>query len=681
MSKTNTLKNQPFDLSVSRNIVNLLDLYQKKDFQKLSQSNLRQPIDNDGNTIIHVMAENLDKVAFELIREINPNAFYYEVINAPNKKQQLPIHLAMISISNNPEMSDEFIDYMINELNANPDIPDGNNMIIVNKKEKENRTSIYNMSGIDELNEKVKSNIEKLTRLAEIKIDDFSKSLKQSKPLKQYNTTLVVETKLNPKTSQKTEENIEFIKNITEYYRDNTQMSDQQEGGYHGKRKIRNYYSDWSDVSENDSFVAKSKFDIMNKISKKNNMFGGNSDSNWRHEEFQPDSDDNIKNNEQKLLRREEKLRNKRLLSGGNKEALRQEEQRIRKELDKINQLKNRDFYNKYTQENNKQKSFMSNWMTEDFNLFTDEKKNTPSPITGGKRAPKNDTKSNIASGKRKTFMDDLKTDDLNLFTSDVKRDSKKSNTRQSIKSDDGSSNESSDVARVSRKSSNRKLNRSDNSSSIESTNVARVSKKKPVKVNFYRSDDNDDDIFDDNTSYEDEFWENQDRPRQPRDEKVDEIYRSFLKKIIELLGVDEETAKFYRSAIKINLENSNPELKKRVNDALKVKEMEPLFESKSKLKAVLDKIDMNQIKKQMSEKKEEGERRRAEAQKRREEKQKNFSGKKTNNTTSSSEKTTTSNSMTTSTEPPKTKGRAKKAKVSENGYLKSDEIIFSSEY
>jgi len=148
----------------------------------------------------------------------------------------------------------------------------------------------------------------------------------------------------------------------------------------------------------------------------------------------------------------------------------------------------------------------------------------------------------------------------------------------------------------------------------------------------------------------------------------------------MDFLDVDEETAKDYRSALKINLENSNPELKKRINDSLKIKEMEQYFESKDKLKAALKKIDMDEIHKIMSERKEFSEHRREEAKKRQSEKKKVRHEKRKSDT--SSETPNSSPTSATSPETPKTKTvRAKKSKTAENGYLKSDEIIFSSDY
>ena len=220
--------------------------------------------------------------------------------------------------------------------------------------------------------------------------------------------------------------------------------------------------------------------------------------------------------------------------------------------------------------------------------------------------------------------------------------------------------------------------------------------------VNYFDSD-NTDDIIDEERydTYSAIFNQN-----RPRNEKVDEIYRSFLQKIKDLLGVDDETARFYRSAIKINIEQNNAELRKRENDELKIKEMESIFESEAKLRATLDKIDMPAIKKYMEETREEAERRRAERNKLRDEKNKSRNGsqkkitdrptsskttdrptskpndkpndKPTDKPKKSRKTTTTTEKIATSDKKPRP---AKKFKVAESGYLQSEDIEFSSEY
>ena len=177
---------------------------------------------------------------------------------------------------------------------------------------------------------------------------------------------------------------------------------------------------------------------------------------------------------------------------------------------------------------------------------------------------------------------------------------------------------------------------------------------------------DNDDDV---------DAMENYDNMNQdrPRDVKSDETYRSFVKKIMDNLDVDEETAKFYRSALKINLEKANPELKRRVNDSLKIKTLEDLINNKEKLKAALDKIDLDQIKQYMTERKSEGDRRRQENEGKPKENRSNR-GTREQSTNKTSDDTITP-------EPSDKKIRKKKItnqKIAKNGYLLSDEIILS---
>jgi hypothetical protein len=98
-------------------------------------------------------------------------------------------------------------------------------------------------------------------------------------------------------------------------------------------------------------------------------------------------------------------------------------------------------------------------------------------------------------------------------------------------------------------------------------------------------------------------------RYRRARNPKVDELYRSFVQKIMDALKVDENTARLYRSAIKIILEREKPELRK--NDALKVEEMAHIIDNKDLLEDKIKSIDIEEIKKYMEERRKESEARR----------------------------------------------------------------------
>jgi hypothetical protein len=168
-------------------------------------------------------------------------------------------------------------------------------------------------------------------------------------------------------------------------------------------------------------------------------------------------------------------------------------------------------------------------------------------------------------------------------------------------------------------------------------------------------------------------------------DPKAMEAYKDILEKIKKVLNItDDETARLYRSALKITLTRQNPELRKRENDAIKIKEMEKILENEAKAKKMLNEIDIEEIKKYMNEQREKAI---ANAQTKR-----TFRGQE-NNTTSDENSDSKPKKPArrepvseTSEEKPKEKKSkpttsAKGKKVAENGYLMSEEIIFSPHY
>lgn len=557
----------------------LFKLYISKNYDKLSSLNLKEPVNDRGDTIIHIMAKNMNRDAFDAIRKINRHAFRYDVINYPNKNHQLPIHVAMEAVSLNPSGQD-FISYMIEELGANPNIPDTNNNVIVRSNDREKTNSVYgNHDNVEILNTKIMENIKKLAQLA--------------------NTNNTVMEKM---------QNIENINDITDNYR--KKMSFQQ-GGFNGKRLIKNTYSNNFDEFNN-SFVAKNKDQMLQKynsqqreeqqtrVSHKNTPNTRNQmrllGDNFKELEC-------LRKEEEKLLLEEEKVRNMRLI-GGDSSELRNKEKSLKEQRDKL--IHKQNGVTNIDKEKSRHRSkgvaeFMeTNEIQEEKQLFDQ---------LGGKR------KSN------QKMSSEWQSDDFSLSS---------------------------------------------------------TSARKPKKTNKAFLNQNWSDTSSDEPVYSDESMSTQSRPRDP---KVDEIYRSFVQKIMDLLGIDEETAKFYRSALKITIENKNPELKKRINDALKIKEMESLFENKKKLQSMIDKIDMENIKKYMSQRKEEGEKRKAEHQKMREGKKK--PSKKSKVTTESSNKSDSELSDVTKTTEEKSKSKSKtkksvQSRVVDNGYLQSDEILLS---
>jgi len=650
------------------NMRDALENYLKKDYEKLAFSDLKQTVNNDGDTVIHLLAKNLDKAVFELIQRYNPNAITYDIINIPNKKLELPIHKALETIKKNNDMGQDFISYMVNTLGANPDVPDANNRIIIN-----NDTSTKSMYDIDtnkkELDEIVSRNIKNLTKLAD------------------------TNTNFNPSTNNV---GIEFIKSITNYYANTSAMSQQQNaqasqsGGYSGKRRIRNYFSDidsWTE-DKNNSFVTKKKNELLlNNNSmrtserKKNTNTKRTNESGLRMIGGREEEREKYTKQVDELKLNEERLRNERLIGGKDSEDLRMEERRLRTEREKLVDEHNKLFggmngsrkyrrtgsegftnenirNNRTIDTNNKKKKIqeeLKRLIKEENNLTgTERHRRAEERLVGGRDedwsqtdrdSPDIKRKKPRKSNNRKSFANDLKTDDFD------------------------------DI-----------FNTTENDTDFEANDRTSSNDRNPSNKRTLSDDDEDDDydeydvvenrqMFD----YPGMFDNNQDRPRRERDTKVDDIYRSFVQKIMDLLGVDEETARFYRSAIKITIEENNPELRNRENDALKIKEMESIFENKNKLQSALDKIDMDKIKRLMSQKKEEGDKRREEWKKRNDEKRK--SNSETSDTSDMDNKAPNVADTTTSDDKPKPRKRktsANQYRVVNNGYLQSDEILFS---
>lgn len=205
----------------------------------------------------------------------------------------------------------------------------------------------------------------------------------------------------------------------------------------------------------------------------------------------------------------------------------------------------------------------------------------------------------------------------------------------------------------------------------------------------------------------------NQDGGR--RDPEITNRYNEILKKIMELLDLDEKTAKDYRSLIKLYLESQHPELRGVANDALKIQEIEKIVADKEKLKSYWEnkvKPNMKELTKHIQERTQLSEQRRKEKIEKK--KQKRLEKKKEKKAQYSSDSTSTSDSASESDKPVK-KTRSKKDSVSssastseeatkktkskkeekvsttekkkkaakkkvENGYIRSDELIFSSE-
>jgi hypothetical protein len=104
-------------------------------------------------------------------------------------------------------------------------------------------------------------------------------------------------------------------------------------------------------------------------------------------------------------------------------------------------------------------------------------------------------------------------------------------------------------------------------------------------------------------SSVNDSFYHVQ-RIRKRRDPETTKLYNEIVQKIQDLLGVDEETAKLYRFALKVDIMNKYPELRSEEMDAERVKKINELVMSKTTLNNAMSSIDLDAMKKLLEERK-----------------------------------------------------------------------------
>lgn len=585
---------QTRDAAVSLVNNDQVKLYVNRNFKELAKTDLKNPINNDGDTIIHLIAFNNDREAFENIRRENSKALSYDVINNPNKKGELPIHYAMKGRKNVNDNS--FIDYMINDLKANPNIPNSNSQVIVREKNKENELKIADDENIKKLNEMIMANVENLTKLTG-----------QTGSSCGYNNNNKTAPISNVQNNDR-----DFIIKLTNMY-----AKKNLAGGYSGKRQIRGYKSDQNitESGNNDSFVTKNKNDMLNNRNNNNDLSSDDLYTEYSDEQ-------SVSNN-----RRFKKFASTDILTP---------------DLDFTDYRSSRDARASVNNPNasrasresmQRVKKFEDDWMTDDFDLNTinnnnDAEENTSEIDTEYIRNNAGNERTyitNISNERRSDFNDE--DDDVNYEDDDDDDD----DDTFDVPDDDDDYITSQD----------RTKNRSNIRRAMNNRSSDRASSNR--------------------------------RPRPQRDAKIDEVYRNFLQQIIDKLGVDDQTARTYRSAIKILIERDNPELRGRENDSLKVKKMEEIIGDDKQFKAIIKRVDaeLDDIKRFMEERRQEAEKRKKEWQERR----KNM----TPSDSKSSDKKSADNKITdTTTESSDKPARKKKSKVNESGYLESDEIIIS---
>lgn len=96
----------------------LYDLYENKKLHELINSDWGIKIGPHKCNILHIIAFNLDKDTFDILKKINQNKIY-KYINETDDEGLKPIDYAKKSIKKN-NLDYGFINYMINELNSKP---------------------------------------------------------------------------------------------------------------------------------------------------------------------------------------------------------------------------------------------------------------------------------------------------------------------------------------------------------------------------------------------------------------------------------------------------------------------------------------------------------------------------------------------------------------------------------
>jgi len=686
LNKTNVFLEQ---LRSQKNLPGPLKFYTERDYTKLAYSNLNELINRNGDTIMHLIAKNLDKPTMELLMLYNPNAITYELINTPNNKGELPIHKAMESAQNTPQIGQDFVNFMVNNLGANTKIPDSNNRIIISR---EANTDVSINDKLNELHKRAMNDIHTIKQ--QLLVSGVNKSAAPN----------------NDK---------ELIKNIVDYYSNNSNV---QSGGnrYNGRRKIRNKFTEqkvknnekFGDSDAEDSFVATNKFIGNYHENKRQSHTQNKGPLEMRMVGGYINSINELKEKENKLKRQEELLRNQRLLTGNEelkfKEMqLKKQRQQILNEYQKLlgrentlNLHQNKlqlDNLNKLQPEQlnrNRMKMFGGADEINSTDFDTDSDGTISSPRTedndlfgsdnnDGENFPSSPNLNNYHGADVTSLLEE---EEQNTSSSEQNTSSSEQNTSSSEQNTSPSEQNTSPLRsneRNERNNYNEKNKFDDETDEFDGSPHNNLNKR---QFNDYPKSD--DDESPSPSPSPSPFLDEQERTRT----EADDIYVSFVQKIMDLLGVDEDTARTYRSAIKITLEKNNPELKKRENDALKVKEMQKIMESKEKLQSFLDnEVNMEAVKKYQEERRAEGEKRRQERKNKRRKRQRNRTPKSDSEssaiTTSDTTTSVASSDMTSSEKPTKTRKKRSASQsrlnlqnmdVVDGGYLRSDELIFS---
>lgn len=165
--------------NISSDGIQILDAYRKGDLKKLSQCDLSTVVDSNGNTIIHIIATNLDKEAFEKLINLNNRCISTTMINKPNNQSDCPLHKALESLNDSNSDDHSIISYMITKLKADPNKPNKENLIVVKEMDvtSDSDSESYVSRRLDSNKNKSNSTQVKQNTLSESQKKDFIRKL------------------------------------------------------------------------------------------------------------------------------------------------------------------------------------------------------------------------------------------------------------------------------------------------------------------------------------------------------------------------------------------------------------------------------------------------------------------------------------------------------------------------
>lgn len=456
---------------------------------------------------LHEFAKNLDIQSFEDFRKKYPDGkipFYR--LNLIDQNGNTPLHTALHNNDINNPKTQNFINYMVKELGAKPDIPDAHNRTLAHysNPSDNNKKKSLQLSNLKSIIKEM-DNIDSLRH-----IDSSNRHTGRSNRYNIATQPTTMPTTSVPSTLEdllnKLPQTFENIPNkLGKILQDTSQkVSDTLSGPFTNRSKPvqggKERYSERSQLNSrkqhymDDAGIPMNEARITKRI-------------------VNQDQYHKLINEENELLRKEEMLRNKRL----------------------INRQFNTPTFESEVRAKNKRRTITNQRL----NMF------------GGAR-------------------DDEFDDDIN-------------NSSESDSDTSSSSSIDLTFGGVSDDDFDRDFDRDDNNKQD-------------------KDDNDDDDFFNGSDGLDNLGYDERDNMDRPRDKQATDLFNKYLLKIKELLGVDDEKAKEYRTIIKLHFESKYPDLKGRQSDLKKMQKMEPYFESKTKLKNLLESIDVKSIKKFMDE-------------------------------------------------------------------------------